>query len=269
MSNYISYILMNDNESNDKKINIKSNNMKNYFNGAISGSFGVFVSHPFDTVKTSIQNKTIMPHSLTGLYRGIYPAMYGVGFEKAIVFGTYTSIYKYLITTDINTNLLNPISGAVAGLTASLVVTPTERIKILLQSNKNISMSSVTPYNLYRGLTATFSREIPGFSVYFTVYNKLKDNYSSKYMNFPLYISFLYGGFAGTCSWMCIYPQDVIKTRMQTNTSNNISIFQTTKNIYREGGISVFYKGIHFALLRAIPLHAGTFMMMELLTKYN
>lgn len=31
--------------------------IKQFFNGAISGMFGIMISHPIDTIKTSIQDK--------------------------------------------------------------------------------------------------------------------------------------------------------------------------------------------------------------------
>ena len=244
--------------------------MRHFINGAISGSFGVFISHPIDTAKTCLQNKQPLPYSPTALYRGIIPAICGVGFEKAIVFGIYNNTYKFLQTNNVSNILLNPISGAISGLMASLIVTPSERLKILSQSGKDINLTDFKLTNLYRGITATFTRETPGFAIYFTVYNILKDNYIKRNNEFPIHMSFLYGGIAGASSWFGIYPQDVVKTRMQTQTGKEkIYFMKTVTNIYSEGGIRPFFKGFHFALMRAIPLHAGTFMMMEVMQKYN
>lgn len=278
MSEFLIYKLFNENQNipnttdYKKNISIKSSsyNLTHFINGALSGACGVIISHPIDTIKTSLQNKKPILYTPISLYRGILPAISGVGFEKAFVFGTYNNTYKFLENNNVNNNLLNPISGAISGLTASLVVTPAERLKILSQSGKDIKLQDFRLSNLYRGISATITREIPGFATYFTVYNKLKDNYVNQYNHLPLYMSFLYGGIAGATSWFGIYPQDVIKTRMQTQTCNEkVSFMNTIKNIYSEGGIRPFFKGFHFALMRAVPLHAGTFTMMELMNKYN
>jgi len=271
MSDY-NFVILNINDYvKTKKNNNRNNyNLRHFINGAVSGTCGVLISHPIDTAKTCLQNKQLLPRSPLALYRGILPAISGVGFEKAIVFGTYNNIYKYLQRNNVNTSLLNPISGAISGLMASLVVTPTERLKILSQSGKDIKLSDFKLSNLYRGISATFTRETPGFAIYFTVYNILKDNYIKQHNELPIYMSFLYGGIAGASSWFGIYPQDVIKTRMQTQSGKEkISFMKTVTNIYSEGGIRPFFKGFHFALIRAIPLHAGTFMMMEVMQKYN
>lgn len=245
-------------------------NITHFINGAFSGAFGVSISYPIDTAKTCLQNKKPLPVTVSAFYRGILPAVCGVGFEKAIVFGTYNNTYKLLKQNNVNNNLLNPLSGAISGLTASLVVTPTERLKILSQSGNNINLSNFKPTQLYRGLSATFTRETPGFAIYFTVYNNLKDYHIKQYDSLPLCMSFLYGGIAGGSSWFGIYPQDVVKTRMQSQLADKrVSFMKTVTNIYSDGGIRSFFKGFHFALMRAVPLHAGTFMMMEVMQKYN
>jgi hypothetical protein len=140
--------------------------------GYISGMAGIIASHPFDTAKTCIQDKKLIPRTLTGLYRGILPPLFGVGLEKAIVFGTFQNTIDYTHS--------NAISGALAGLTASIVVTPVERIKILLQtssgsgaSNRLAELTKLS--SLFKGLGATWTREIPGFAIYFSVFNGLKE----------------------------------------------------------------------------------------------
>lgn len=242
-----------------------------YINGGISGACGVLISHPFDTLKTRCQNniKTSWKsdsklRTLLGLYRGILPPVISVGLEKAIVFGTFETTKKFLIskyTIENKNNLLNFMSGGAAGFTASFIVTPLERMKILLQSNKGLDINI---RYLFKGLSATFFRETPGFAIYFTVYESLKKRYYTDYgkMITP-YASFLFGGLAGMISWIPIYPPDRVKTIMQTN--RNSKLADVIKYIYKTDGLKGFYKGFHFSLMRAIPLHAGTFMTIELI----
>ena len=157
------------------------------------------------------------------------------------------------------------MSGSFAGFSASLIVTPVERIKILLQTNKQINKELSFRY-LFRGLNTTFTREVPGFAIYFNVYENLKKyTYTNKNLEIPIYSSFVFGGGAAIGAWLFIYPQDCIKTRMQANLESTKTFTQVFREIYGEGGFKNFYKGFHFALLRAIPLHAGTFATMEFL----
>lgn len=226
--------------------------VKEFLYGGIGGMCGVLLSQPFDVTKTRLQNN--MKITMKGLYKGTIPPLIGVGFEKAVVFGVYNNTYKYTKN--------HFLSGGLAGLCASIVVTPFERIKIMLQTNQKIQ--NVNIKYLFRGLSATFTRETPGFAIYFYVFNKLKDN--TKEMNSMK--TFLYGGITATISWCFIYPQDRIKTILQatTDNSNFINVF---KKIKENEGIKGLYKGFHFALLRAIPLHAGTFLVVETIKNKN
>jgi hypothetical protein len=222
---------------------------KYFMFGYISGMTGILASHPFDTVKTCIQSNRPIPLSLSKLYRGLLPPLFGVGLEKAVVFGTFQNTIKHTES--------NIISGALAGLSASVVVTPFERMKILYQTGQTIQLKS-----LFQGLSATWSREVPGFAIYFSVYNNLKERTNNLT---PLH-SFGYGTLAGVCAWSLIYPQDRIKTIIQASRDKHISFREGIIEVMKDGYRGL-YKGFSFALMRAVPLHATTFTMMEFFLK--
>ena len=256
------------NPSNNNDGNNTHNYIKYYLKGAISGMTGIIISHPIDTIKTHIQTgnsiHTFQP-SFRSLYRGLMSPLLGVGVEKAIVFGTYNYALKQ---TD---NI--PLSGAIAGLTASIVVSPYERFKILKQNTIGYDWKDVNLRFLYRGLSATFTRETPGFAIYFTVYEGLKYHTFTCHGREISYInSFLYGGIAGCTAWIFIYPQDRIKTILQssnsTNSDNSKQGFSSVmRDIYSKGGLRYFYSGFSWAVARAMLLHSGTFCMMEILNR--
>jgi len=242
-------------------------NFAYFLKGAFSGMCGLVISHPFDTIKTNIQDGKHVSLNPRALYRGLLPPLFGVGLEKAIVFGTYTNTHNYL-SQRMNSDLSIPISGAVSGLTASLVVTPVERLKIIMQTGNKFNVKYLRPTSLYRGLSATFTRETPGFAIYFTTYNGLKSKFY-KDKEITSRASFLFGGFSGGFAWIFIYPQDLIKTQMQSERKHmNRSLYYVTKDFYKKKGLKAFYTGFRFALMRAVPLHGGTFMTMEMINKY-
>lgn len=106
--------------------------MEQYIKGYISGMVATVFSHPFDTLKTNIQEgKRITFNPLT-LYRGVSAPLMGIGLEKAVVFGTQHQISRMCDERQIGGYKKIGISGAIAGMLASFVVTPFERIKILL-----------------------------------------------------------------------------------------------------------------------------------------
>jgi solute carrier family 25 carnitine/acylcarnitine transporter 20/29 len=240
---------------------MNTDNIFNYLKGGVSGICGVILSHPLDTIKVHKQLNTNKPfnYSLTNLYKGIKAPLCGVGLEKSIVFGTYTYCK--------NQNLNTPLSGVISGLLASLIVSPYERIKILQQTNQSIKTVNIN--FLFKGLSATFTREVPGFAIYFSTYEKLKNTYIQKYntLFLPLPCSFLFGGMSGGLAWIFIYPQDRIKTIMQSN-KNKTNFVEVFSELYNKGGIRYLYSGFSFAMGRALLLHSGTFCMMEYLNRH-
>jgi len=246
------------------------NYYKNFVNGWIAGVSAILVSHPIDTIKTNIQEKKLVDLKFKSLYRGLSAPLIGVGLEKALVFGTFESTIKY--------TKCDVVSGALAGLTASFIVTPFERIKILLQTNQQITKTMFKPSFLFQGLSATFYRETPGFAIYFATYNYLKDvrnriflGYCNDERNVPDLTSmeaFTFGALAGSTAWVFIYPQDRIKTHVQALKERKLGFIGGFKEILQDGGYRGLYRGFHFALMRAIPLHATAFMTMEFCKKH-
>jgi hypothetical protein len=235
--------------------------------GSIAGTCGVVSSHPFDTYKTLLQTRKEgerikVQWTPRFFYRGVDKAIYGMAMEKCFVFGGWHNAKKY---TDNDF-----VAGCFAGLLASTVVTPTERLKILCQTNQNTSVLSILKTKnlsyFYQGFFATTTREIPGFGIYFSVYEYLKNKYSN---NLPIdvYKSFLFGATAGTTAWIFIYPQDTIKTIIQSSADKKLDFISTGKKLVLNGYMNL-YKGFSFCLLRVIPLHGTVFTAMELLKKY-
>lgn len=230
-----------------------------FIKGGISGIFGLILSHPFDTIKSNIQNNQKSIYSIRFLYKGLTAPLFGIGIEKSIVFGVYNTLKKYDVPISIN--------GFISGFMASFIITPYERIKILKQNSVDISAIKYNIKTLYAGYTMCMLRDSIGFAIYFSNYEYLKKKLygDDKISNTG---AFLIGGSSGLISWIFIYPQDKIKTIMQSN-KGNLYIKDIIFNIYKNEGIFSFYKGFHFALYRAVPLHAGTFMMYELLSNMN
>jgi len=243
--------------------------MENFAFGAISGICGLVISHPFDTIKTHIQRNQKIHYDLRSLYKGISAPILGIGIEKAVVFGSYSNLKAYGNNISLNENLKTFIYGCIAGFNASFVVTPYERIKILLQTGQGgVSYAQmVNPLSLWKGLLITFTREIPGFGIYFANYEYWKRKlYLEKGQNITKLGAFLLGGSSGLLAWIFIYPQDRIKTHVQSMISTNNQSYSEALAHLRGMKLSKLYKGIEFALMRSIPLHAGTFCTMELLT---
>lgn len=238
--------------------------MQDYYKGCIAGVAATLTSHPFDTIKTNIQEKKPISLNPKFLYRGILSPILGIGFENAVVFGTQSLVSSILKKNDITGYKNIFISGACSGLAASFVVTPFERIKILLQTNNKVKLSNINPKFLYKGTSATLTRETPGFAIYFSSFEYMKNNFTSD-KNLPFWKSLIFGGLSGALSWVFIYPQDRIKTAMQSSINSNNTFVSTMKHIVKTEGLTSLYRGFSLALLRAVPLHATALSVMQLL----
>ena len=238
---------------------------KEYICGLIGGVVGTFFSHPPDTIKTRLQTGSVNTLKdalkMGNLYRGVSAPLFGIGFEKLIVFGFYGECKKY--------GFSDGLSGLIGGFASTLVVVPVDRIKILMQNKEPLTISLFKPTSLYKGFSITLFRETPGFGIYFTTYNSLTQKFNKET---NLLKSFIFGSISGFTSWVFIYPSDLIKTKYQSIKSNdNIKINYVIKNIYKNNGIKGFYKNFNYAIMRAMPLHGGVFLGYEFSKKifYN
>lgn len=248
---------------------------KTFLFGTFGGLCGITLSHPFDTVRVIYQEsnnyrgitdcaKTIYKErGITGFYRGLVPPLIGVALEKCALFGVYDNFKRcnpLFGGSNCDTYSNTFISGLFAGLVTTIIVTPVEKIKILLQNQKKTCISTIVKNGgisaLYNGWTATLFREVPGYGIYFTVYEYLKNTFGLP----NAYTPAIYGALCGIASWTFIYPSDPIKTKMQ---NNSIGFKEALGIIMKNEGLMGLYRGMPLALFRAIPLHGGVFMGYE------
>ena len=222
--------------------------MDEFVKGSFGGLCGTILSHPFDTIKSRMQSGIAFKDAIKmrHFYYGLRAPIIGIPFEKSIVFG----FYKYSKDNGINTFC----SGIIGGFMSTLIVTPIEYFKINKQINSTNTTNTLR--TIYKGFIPTIFRETPGFGIYFSVYNYLNDNFNKSLFN-----SFCFGGISGLSAWIFIYPADLIKTNIQNGNYNNLS--SVIKDVYNKNGLIGFYRGFHFAVMRAVPLHAGVFLGYE------
>ena len=246
-----------------------TDSIKHFMHGSIAGACGVLVSHPFDTIKTNIQKNQLGLLNYRNLYNGVGIAILGMSVEKSVVFGVQRTTHKYLNGISDEYYLQKQfVSGGLAGFTTSLVVTPFEQVKVMMQTGSKTmprfsGMKEMIRY-YYRGLYPVLSRETPGFAVYFPVFEFIKRKFQENNM-LNIYTTFLAGASAGVISWIPIYPQDTIKTIIQTNTSNSKpTMRETFKILVKDGNFINLYKGFSLVPLRVVPLHGTILTVMEL-----
>ncbi|ANZ75214.1 BA75_03197T0 [Komagataella pastoris] len=83
--------------------------------------------------------------------------------------------------------------------------------------------------------------------------------------------TFAAGGFGGVCAQMTVYPIDTLKYRLQcakldSDIRGNRLLWTTAKQMYKEGGLRIFYRGLYVGIIGMFPYAAidlGTFSTLK------
>jgi len=273
---------------------------KEFIAGGIGGIFEVVSCHPLDTIKVRLQTmtvpayrgtidclqKTVSDEGLLGLYKGMAAPVaiaspcqaltflgYGLGKIGLEKYNASDHTYKMGVSDFF-------LAGALSGVFTTIVVTPGERIKCLLQIQRGTGSPKVYSgptdcvkklyrsggiKSLFRGTLLTLARDVPSTGVYFASYEV------SKKMLLPavvdpgkLYVSSIMaaGGIAGCLAWLVGIVPDVLKSRYQTG--NYKSVTHLVNEIIRTEGMRGMCRGFVPVMLCAAPANAFCFLGYEL-----
>ncbi|XP_023210240.1 mitochondrial ornithine transporter 1-like isoform X2 [Centruroides sculpturatus] len=278
--------------------------------GAAGGTANVLVGQPLDTVKVKMQTfphiysnsvlcfrQTFVKEGVRGLYAGTVPALAANIAENSVLFcaygvcqkGVQYGVQKHKIE-DLNP-IENATAGALAAFFSSLSLCPTELIKCKLQAMREMSLIKgatdppikIGPWELtrqivknegipglFRGLTSTIFREMPGYFFFFGGYEICKTLITpkgkSKEELGPLEICFC-GGIGGIALWVSIFPADVVKSRIQIEGLREPMLSVMTRIIKNEG-FRTLYKGLGPTILRTFPSTGALFVSYEYTKKF-
>ncbi|XP_058063609.1 mitochondrial ornithine transporter 1 [Anopheles bellator] len=231
-----------------------------------------------------------------GLYAGCIPAVVANVAENSVLFAAYGACQKVVgYATDKQTIIeLNMVENATAGFLAaffsSFTLCPTELIKCKLQALRETQSQqhssrtgtagrpTISSYALvrqilrsegipgmFRGLTSTFAREMPGYFFFFGGYEGTRELLAkpgqSKEDIGPLR-TMVAGAVGGIALWTIIFPADVIKSRIQVYSMRS-SMTSVAITIFRNEGLLAFYNGLVPTIVRTIPATAVLFVVYE------
>ncbi|KAG0303778.1 hypothetical protein BGZ97_001763, partial [Linnemannia gamsii] len=127
---------------------------------------------------------------------------------------------------------------------------------------------------LYRGMDITLLRDVPSYFTYFVSYEGTKRilahfNHNGRVESLSTPELLLAGGIAGFGAWVPCYPQDVVKSRMQSNLTyrSTLECFRSLQAEARGGNWKVWFKGFGPTMARAFPANAATFFFYEMTMK--
>ncbi|KAJ1927942.1 carnitine transporter [Tieghemiomyces parasiticus] len=274
--------------------------VKSFLSGGFGGMCLVLAGHPLDLIKvrmqTSTQSKgmvdvfrqTLAKDGVRGLYRGMATPLIGVTPIYATYFWGY-DIGKRLAfwATDTDPSATPTLgqslfAGGFSALPATFLMTPTERIKCLLQIQGDtpgphkykgplhaakVIVQETGVRGLFKGTTATLLRDVPGSVAYFGAYELFKGLLtpagSGSDQLSPLAV-LTAGGLAGIANWIVAIPPDVLKSRFQTAPEGTYSgIRDVFVHLMKTEGPTALFRGLGPAMVRAFPANAACFLGVE------
>ncbi|RKP14577.1 mitochondrial carrier domain-containing protein [Piptocephalis cylindrospora] len=276
-------------------------NTKEFVAGTMGGWAQVIVGHPFDTLKVMMQTQgpsgkfngsmdclrhMVKTDGPQALYRGMNSPLMGIGICNSVLF-TANGYFRRMLTPPDSTEPLSlghmMIAGGLSGSVMAFVNCPVELLKVKLQVQGNSTGAAATAYRgvldcgaktyaaygfkgLYRGIAITLIRDTPSFAAYFGAYEGLKMMMAARKKGDDLGALELLtaGGFAGIAAWLVCFPQDVIKSRMQSDSSYRTTL-ECVRSLVRQNGSNVrsYFKGFGPTMARAFPGNAATFLAYE------
>lgn len=217
-------------------------------------------------------NKILRNEGVASLWSGTGTTILQSGFSVCFYFTLYEAIrdrFKQMETSsNAQTFFYTPLAGVIARTSTCILVNPIEIVRIRVQAEPQTAYLEQVK-NLLRnraswgsGLKMSIYRDAPFSAIYWMlneiIREKLKD---SQYLG-SFSRSFIAGATAGSLAALLTTPFDVIKTRIQTDTTSsslgNTSLIQ----FYHKEGLQSLFIGWQQRCLRtalACALMLGTY----------
>ncbi|XP_077308715.1 mitochondrial glycine transporter isoform X2 [Lithobates pipiens] len=165
------------------------------------------------------------------------------------------------------------LCGSLSGTCSTLLFQPLDLVKTRLQTQQISSLGNRVGmfqlfrkvirnenlFGLWKGVTPSVLRCIPGVGIYFSTLYLLKQQLFSGKEISPLESVFLGAG-SRTVAGVCMLPFTVIKTRYESGNYNYKSVFGAMGSIYRTEGARGLFSGLTATLLRDAPF-SGIYLM--------
>ncbi|PVU85524.1 hypothetical protein BB560_006994 [Smittium megazygosporum] len=172
---------------------------------------------------------------------------------------------------------LHLTAGAAAGILEHSVVYPLDSIKTRMQVvgvNRNMIYSTMFDSfrlvsttegfrSLWRGISSMIMGAGPAHAVHFAVYEQAKHTLSFGNTSSQPFVAGVAGGIGTAVSEFLMNPFDVVKQRMQANSSTYSSILSCTRSVFKTEGISAFFVSYPTTLIMNIPLQTIQFGLYE------
>ncbi|XP_010249330.1 PREDICTED: calcium-binding mitochondrial carrier protein SCaMC-1-like [Nelumbo nucifera] len=271
--------------------------------GGVAGATSRTATAPLDRLKVVLQVQTkctrLMPAikdiwregGFLGFFRGNGLNVLKVAPESAIRFYTYEMLKNLIVNAkgedkgDIGTSG-RLVAGGIAGAVAQTAIYPMDLVKTRLQTyacegGKVPKLRALTkdiwiqegPRAFYRGVVPSLLGIIPYAGIDLAAYETLKDMSRTYVLHDnepgPL-VQLGCGTISGALGATCVYPLQVIRTRMQAQryaTAAYKGMSDVFWRTFKHEGFRGFYKGIFPNLLKVVPSASITYLVYETMKK--
>ncbi|KAI1139276.1 mitochondrial carrier [Hypoxylon sp. FL0543] len=228
-------------------------------------------------------------------YKGTLTPLLGIGACVSIQFGAFGWARRHFESANAAAHPRGSrdlsyaqyfAAGSFAGVANSVISGPIEHVRIRLQTQphgparlyagpldcvRKLAAHGGVLRGLYRGEAVTVWREAAAYGTWFLTFEYLMNADAARNRvrrsEVPSYKVAFYGGLAGEALWLASYPFDVVKSKMQTDGFGKEMRYRSMRDCFaqtwRAEGMRGFWKGIGPTLLRAMPVSAGTFAVVE------
>ncbi|XP_041942845.1 mitochondrial glycine transporter A-like [Alosa pseudoharengus] len=165
--------------------------------------------------------------------------------------------------------------GSLSGTCSTLLFQPLDLVKTRLQTLHNTvqpgsaRVGMVTVFlsvvrtekllGLWKGVSPSFVRTIPGVGIYFSTYFSLKQHFFLEKGPKALEAMMLGAG-ARVVAGVCMLPVTVIKTRFESGRYNYSSVLGALRSVWQTEGPRALFSGLAATLLRDAPF-SGLYLM--------
>lgn len=221
--------------------------------------------------------------------------------QNAMVFQVYAILSRSLdpessATSEPPSYASVALAGVGTGALQTLILSPVELVKIRLQleaAGHKHGRHRRGPVEMardilrreglrgvYRGLTVTALRDAPAHGVYFWTYERARERLhpgcrrqDAAGEDEGLGTMLVSGGLAGVASWVCCYPLDVVKSRLQAQGASAAApryrgVVDCFRRSVREEGFPVLWRGLGTAVARAFVVNGAIFSAYELALRF-
>ncbi|KAL5210324.1 hypothetical protein ABZP36_005947 [Zizania latifolia] len=238
---------------------------------------------------------------LKGFWKGNFVNILRTAPFKAVNFYAYDTYRKQLLKwsgNDEATNFERFISGAAAGVTATILCIPMDTIRTKMVAPGGEALGGVIGvarhmiktegfFSLYKGLVPSVISMAPSGAVFYGVYDILKMAYlhspegkrrvstmkqqgqeanALDQLELGTVRTLLYGAIAGCCAEAATYPFEVVRRQLQMQVkATRMNAFATCLKIVDQGGVPALYAGLIPSLLQVLPSASISYFVYELM----